>query len=87
MYIDEATRLMNEWLPHSPIKGICFKAIMLMPNLLTQKLSRNSKSKEHLLAFEQSLEVCKKREIKDLFLEGETTQVPLKNIKETILYT
>ena len=32
--IDETTRLMNESLQDSPLKDICFKAIISMPNLL-----------------------------------------------------
>lgn len=81
-YIDGATRLMHEWL-----QDFCFKAIMLMPNFLLQKVSKNSKSKEHLLVFEQRLDIWKEGEIKDLPLEGESIQVPLENTKETILNT
>ena len=33
-YIDETTKLMNEWLQESPLKDIAFKAIMIMPNPL-----------------------------------------------------
>ena len=52
-----------------------------MPNLLLQIVSRNSKSKEPVLVFEQRPEIWKKGEIKDLLLEGETIQVPLENTK------
>lgn len=58
-----------------------------MPNFLQQKVSKNSKSKEHLLVFEQRLDIWKEGEIKDLPLEGESIQVPLENTKETILNT
>ena len=44
-YIDETTKLMNEWLQESPLKDIAFKVIMVMPNLLLQKPSKNSKAK------------------------------------------
>lgn len=73
---------MHEWL-----QDFCFKAITLMPNLLLQIVSRNSKSKEPVLVFEQRPEIWKKGEIKDLLLEGETIQVPLENTKKTILNT
>ena len=33
-YIDETSKLMNEWLQESPLKDIAFKAIMIMPTLL-----------------------------------------------------
>ena len=36
-YIDETTKLMNEWLPESPVKDIAFKAIKVMSNLPLQK--------------------------------------------------
>ena len=36
-YIDETTKLMNEWLPESPVKDIAFKAIKIMSNLPLQK--------------------------------------------------
>ena len=81
-YIEETTRLMNEWLQDSPMKDICFKAIMLMPNLLLQKPSRNSKSKDHLLALERRLELWKRGELHELFFEGETIQASLKSIKK-----
>ena len=55
-YIDETTKLMNEWLQESTLKDIAFKAIMIMPNLLLQKPSKNSKAKDHLKTLEKRLE-------------------------------
>ena len=55
-YIDETTKLMNEWLQESTLKDIAFKAIMIMPNLLLQKPSKNSKAKDHLNTLEKRLE-------------------------------
>ena len=55
-YIDETTKLINEWLQESTLKDIAFKAIMIMPNLLLQKLSKNSKAKDHLKTLEKRLE-------------------------------
>ena len=49
-YIDEIAKLMNDWAHDSPLKEIAFKAIMLMPNLLLQKRSKRSKSKNNLFA-------------------------------------
>ena len=55
-YIDETTKLMNEWLHESTLKNIAFKAIMIMPNLLLQKPSKNSKAKDHLKTLEKRLQ-------------------------------
>ena len=44
---------MNEQLHKFPLKDIAFKAIMIMPNLLLQKPSKNSKAKDHLKALER----------------------------------
>ena len=56
-FIGEVSRLMSEWLHDSPMKDIAFKAIMVMPSLLLQKPSQNSKPKDHLRALEQRLEL------------------------------
>ena len=45
--IDEITRLLNAWILDSSMKHITFKAIMVMPSLILQKPSRNSKAKDH----------------------------------------
>ena len=39
-YIEETTRLLNEWIHRSPLNGISIKAVMLMPSLLLQKPSK-----------------------------------------------
>ena len=44
---------MNEQLHKFPLKDIAFKAIMIIPNLLLQKPSKNSKAKDHLKALER----------------------------------
>ena len=56
-YIEETTRLLNEWIHGSRLNGISLKAVMLMLNLLLQKPSKNSKSKDHQLALERRLEL------------------------------
>ena len=56
-YVEETIRLLNEWIHGSPLNGISFKAVMLMPNLLLQKPSKNSKSKDYQLALERRLEL------------------------------
>ena len=54
-FIDEDSRLMTEWLQYSPLKDIVFKAIIEMLNLLFQKLSQKSQSKDHLSASEREM--------------------------------
>ena len=61
-YIEESTRLLNRWIHGSPVNGISFKAVILMPNLLLQKLSKNSKSKDHQPALKRRLELWHKGE-------------------------
>ena len=44
-YIDETTKLMNEWLQESPLKDIAFKTIMIIPNPSCGNPQRNQKLK------------------------------------------
>ena len=67
-YTEETTRLSNEWIHDSPLNGISFKAVILMPNLLLQKPSKNSKSKD----LERCLELWHKEEFEELYFEGKT---------------
>ena len=85
-YIDEITRLMNECLRNSPLKRIAFKVIVIMPNLLLQKPSKCSKSKEHLKALKRRLLSWYTGDLIEQFREGETIQQSLKSInsKKTI---
>ena len=54
---------------------------MLMPNLLLQKPSKNSRSKDYQLALERRLELWHKEEFEKLYIEGETIQASLKTIQ------
>ena len=80
-YIYETTKLMNEWLQESPLKDIAFKAIMIMPNLLLQKPSKNSKAKDHLKALERRLESWISGDLLELLKEAETIQKSLRSKK------
>ena len=83
LYIEETTRLINSWTHNSPLQDVAVKAIMVMPNLLLQKPSRNLKSKDHLEALERRLHLWKEGELKELLIEGETTQKSLSDSKRT----
>ena len=72
---------MNEWLQESPLKDIAFKAIMVMPNLLLQKPSKNSKAKVHLKALERRLESRISGDLLELLKEAETIQKSLRSNK------
>ena len=71
---------MNEWLQESPLKDIAFKAMMVMPNLLLQKPSKNSKAKDHLKALERLLESWISGDLLEL-KEAETIQKSLRSNK------
>ena len=61
-FIDEISRLMNEWIHESSVKDIAFKAIMVMPSLLLRKPSRKSKSKDHLKSLKDRMALWHKGE-------------------------
>ena len=77
-FIDEMSRLMNEWIRKSPLKDIAFKAIMVMPGLLLQKPSQKSKSKDDLTSLENRMKLWHAGEIMELSKEAETIQKDLR---------
>ena len=81
-YIKEITRLLNEWVSDSPLKDISFKAIVIMPNLLLQKPSKTSKSKEHQLPLERRLDLWQNSELEELLFKGETIQKLLTSVQK-----
>ena len=76
--IDEVTRLLKLWIQDSPLKSIALKAIHVMPALLLQKPSKNSKSKDHLVSLERRLKLWEEGDIRNLLHEGETIQERMK---------
>ena len=72
---------MNEWFQEPPLKDIAFKAIMIMPNILQQKPSKNSKAKDHLKDLERRLESWLSGHLLELLKEAETTQKSLRSKK------
>ena len=84
LYIEETTRLINSWTHNSPLQDVAFKAITVMPDLLLQKPSRYSKSKDHLEALERRLHLSKEGELTELLIEGETIQQSLSDSKEKL---
>ena len=68
-YIDECTRLILEWVHDSQLQGIAIKALMIMPSLLLQKCSRNSKVKYHTESLKRRLKLQKEGDFDGLVRE------------------
>ena len=64
-YIEEITKLLHEWIHGSPLNEISVKANMLMPDLLLQKLSKYSKSKDHHFALDAAWNYSTKGNLKN----------------------
>ena len=78
--IDESVKLLNRWLEETALHNIAFKAMMIMPNLLLQKSSKNFKTKDHLTALERRMLSWLKGDLTELLDEGETIQKNLMQI-------
>ena len=76
---------MNEWLQDSPLKDIAFKAITVILNVLLQKLSQKSESKDHLSPLERRIELWESGELVELAKEAETIQKYLKTTQQTFV--
>ena len=73
-YIEEITRLLKLWIQDLPLKSIALKGIHVIPALLLQKPSKNSKSKDHLVSLERRLKLWEEGNISNLAHEGEERQ-------------
>ena len=74
IYIDESVKLLNGWVEGTALHNIAVKAIMIMPNLLLQKPSKNSKVKDDLTALERRMQSWLEGDVMALLNEGETIQ-------------
>ena len=68
-YINECTRLILEWVSDSQLQSIAIKALMIMPSLLFQKCSRNSKPKNHTESMKRRLKLWKEGDFDGLVRE------------------
>ena len=73
-FINEITRLFDQWTNDTPLKGIALKAIHVMPALLLQKPSRKSKARDHLIALERRLKLWGEGNINELLGESKEIQ-------------
>ena len=81
-YIEEITCLLKLLMQDSPLKSITLKAIHVMPALLLQKPSKNSKSKDYLVSLERRLKLLEEGDIRNLLHEGETIKERMKSSKK-----
>lgn len=77
-YIDECTRLIDEWLNDTTLSSIALKSLMIMPSLLLQKSSKNSKAKDHVECLTRRLALWKKGEFDSLVREVRSIQSKFK---------
>ena len=81
-YVEEVTRLLEQWIQDIPLKSIPPKAIHAMPALHLQKPSKFSKAKYHLQALERRITLRGEGDIEGLLYEGMTIQQRLRFNKE-----
>ena len=81
LFFDELTKLFNAWIDDSPLKKKAMKAAMIMPSLLLQKPSKESKSKDHLKALEGRMELWQSGDLLELLQESLMIQRNLKSVK------
>ena len=56
-FVLELSRLFNAFVATSALESVVLKATMVMPNLLLQKPSRNSRAKDHINALKRRMEL------------------------------
>ena len=78
-FINKMTRMINAWVYDTPIKNIALKALHVMPALLLQKPSKNTKSRDHLKSLKRRFEIWKEGNINELYKEGRAIQDRLKS--------
>ena len=69
---------MNEWTNDAPLNPIALKALMVMPSLLLQKVSKSSKSKDHTDQLKKRLDLWKAGDFDTLVREVRFIQSKLK---------
>ena len=70
------------YIKDSTLKSIALKTRHVMPALLLQKPSKNSKAKDHLASLERRLKLWEVENISNLLHEGETIQERIKISKK-----
>ena len=78
-FIEECTRLINIWNNDSPLKPIALKALMIMPSLLLQKVSKNSKARDHSEQLRKRMDLWKSGDFDTLVREVRYIQSKLRS--------
>ena len=73
-FIDETSRLLDQWTNNTSLKNMALKAIHVMPALLLQKPSKTSKAKDHLRALERRIRLWEEGNIIELVNESKAIQ-------------
>ena len=81
LFIDELTKLFNAWIDDSTLKKIAITGVMIMPSLLLQKPSKESKSKDHPKSLEQRIELWQSGDLLELLQESLKILRNLKYVK------
>ena len=76
-YIGECTHLILKWVNDSQLQSIAIKAFMIMPSLLLEKFSRNSKAKDLPESLKKSLKLWREDDFHSLVREVCFTQSKL----------
>lgn len=76
-FVEEATRLINLWNDKTPIANVALKLLSILPSLMLQKPSKNSKSREHVKHLEKRLNLWKEGDFDSLTRECRLLQSKL----------
>ena len=80
-FINELTSWLDHYNSNSDFQCIALKVFMVLPNIILQKPSKNSKAKEHLQKVESRMGLWKEGKLFELFHECRTIQQRLKQSK------
>ena len=81
-FITEMTRQINLFTTNSPLKLVDLTCLMIMPQLLLQKPSRDSKAKVHSIALNKRLDLWNQGNLQQLVNESRTIQNRLPTNRE-----
>ena len=84
-FVSELSRLYRAFATGSAMESIAMKAAIVLPILLLQKPSHNSKAKDHSACRERRLKTWQNGDLNDLLLEGRTIQlrIPKSSLKDS----
>ena len=80
--VNELTYWLDQYNRETEFHGVALKVFMLLPSLLLQKPSKNSKAKDHLVKLGERLNLWKEGKLNELLREGRTIQKRLLSTKQ-----